>query len=75
MKAHFEELNLGPALSDMQVLQGQSTQGIPLTDSSIAMEEFELAISQLKLHKELEWDGLMAAFLKIFDSHLHGSIP
>ena len=50
MKAHFEELNLGPALSDMQVLQGQSTQGIPLTDSPIAMEEFELAISQLKLH-------------------------
>ena len=41
------------------------------------MEEFELAISQLKLHKELGWDGLMPAFLKIFDSHLqlHGSIP
>jgi len=53
MKAPFEQLNLGTALPDMQVLQGQSTQGNPLTDSLIAMEEVELAISQLKPHKEL----------------------
>jgi len=69
MKAHFEQLNPGPALPDMQVLQGQSTQGNPMTDSPIAMEEVEVGNFTAQTTQSRNLDG-MAAFLKLLDSFL-----
>ena len=65
MKAHFEELNLGPAPLDSQVTLGESRLGNPSTDSPITMEEVESAIAELKSHKASGWDGLTPAFFKL----------
>jgi len=46
----------------------------PMTDSPIAMEEVEVGnfTAQTTQGTWMEWRN---GFLKIFDSHLHGSIP